>query len=388
MKIAIMMRAIDQDSGFRAYVEGLVEAMLRIDNKNTYLLLYRTAKHFGRFSSSENVKEILLWAPHKLLWDQVAVPYRAWREGADIIFNPKFSIPLVSHCPVVMGLQEPVWWAWPEHYEWLDIRYMRLMFPLYCRKAAHFFPMANWILEENRKHVGLPFTNSTVTYPAPQDHLRPVSDPAILEEFRARYRLPQKFILAVTRVDHPGLEGSKSFYPGKNVHTTVRAFMLCRDSIPHDLVIAGRRVREYLLYMGFNSADLERVHFVDFVPFEELAKLYSLADLGVFPAYYEGFGFALLGAMACGCPVIASETGACPEVVAGTAPLANPYDPSDFAAKILSVLNDEKLRQEIREKGLERAASLTWEKTARLTLDGFINAVESCKVTNKKLSFS
>ena len=99
MKIAVMLRAMDQDSGFRAYIEGLIENMLAIDTENSYLLIYRTNKHFGRFSAHKNVKEVLLSAPHKFAWDQVAVPYMAWKERADVIFNPKFTVPLISPLP-------------------------------------------------------------------------------------------------------------------------------------------------------------------------------------------------------------------------------------------------------------------------------------------------
>ncbi len=374
MKIAVMMRAIDQDSGFRVYVDGLLDALLRIDDENTYLLLYRTPKWFGRFGSFPNAREILLRAPHKFLWDQVAVPYRAWREGADVIFNPKFSVPLVSHCPVVMGLQEPAPWAWPQHYERFDVLYQRLMLPIYCRKAAHFFPMAQWILEENRKRLRLPFRSATVTHPAPHAHLHPVEDREALEKFRAHYRLPDPFLLVVTRVDHPGLDASQSFYPGKNPHTALRAFLLLRDRIPHHLVVAGRRVREYFIHMGFTEADFERVHFLDFVPFEHLAHLYSLATLLIVPPYYEGFGFGLMGAMAAGCPAVVSSAGACPEVVGDAALLADPESPADFAAQIERLLSDEPLRRELRRRALERAATWTWEKTARLTLEGLTRA--------------
>lgn len=375
MKIAIMMRAMDQDSGHRAIIEGLVDNLLRIDQENSYLLLYRTDKWLGRFSSAENVKEVLVKAPHKLAWDQVAVPYRAWREGADVIYNPKFSVPLVTHCPVVMGLHEPVWWAWPDHYEWLDVRYMRLMFPLYCRKTSHFFAISDFVIGENRKHLGLPFDNVTVTYPAPKEYFRPIDDAAALEQFRNEYNLPQRFIVSVTRVDHPGLDGSTSFFPGKNVETTVRAFMLCRDHIPHKLVIAGRRVREYLLHLGFTDSDLKDIHFTDFVPHEEIPKLHNLAELFILPSFYESYAMAFVEAMACGCPTIAAQTGACPEISGGAALLADPYDPTDFADRIIQVLTDKDLYLELKSKSLERAATFKWERTARIALEGLKRVV-------------
>jgi glycosyltransferase involved in cell wall biosynthesis len=368
MKIAIMMRAIDQDSAFRAIVENLIESMLRIDQDSVFLLFYRTPKWFGRFSSFPNVKEKLVWAPHKLLWDQVAVPYRAWREKADVIYNPKFSVPLLSPCPVTMGIHEPVWWAWPQHYERWDVFYMKMMLPLYLRKAAHCFPNSRFDLEETKKYLGLPLENTTVIYSAPSDYFHPIADSTTLQEFRTKYRLPEKFILSVTRVDHNGLD-NPTFYSGKNVETTLKAFALCRKSLPHKLVIAGRNVREYLIQSGWNDADLEGVYFTGFIPHEELPKLYNVADLFVIPSFYEGFGLTACEAMACGCPVVASQTGACPEVTGGAALLADPYDAADFAAKMTLLLSDEKLSQALREKGLQRAAHFTWDESARLVLE-------------------
>ncbi len=369
------MRPIDQPSGFQAFMKGIIKAMLQLDTINTYLLLYRTPKFLNYFDSFENAEALLLKAPNKLIWDQVAVPYTAWKKSADIIYNPKFSIPLISHCPVTMGLQEPAWWAWPEHYGRWDVAYIKTMLPLYCKKAVHFFPWSQFTIDENRKYLGLPFDNSTITYPAPNEYFRPITNPTTLKEFRRKYQLPQNFILTVTRVDHPGIDKSTSYYPGKNVETTLRAFTLIRDQIPHKLVIAGRRVRDFLLQTGWSHADLEGVHFTDFVPHEELPKLYTLADIFVIPSFYESFGFTLVEAMACGCPVVASQTGACPEISHGASILADPHDPSDFANKIISVINDEKLRQELKSKSLNRAAYFHWERAAKLTLESIAKVV-------------
>jgi glycosyltransferase involved in cell wall biosynthesis len=302
----------------------------------------------------------------------VAVPYRL--AEAHIIFNPKFSVPLVSPCPVTMGLQEPAWWTEPQYYEWFDVRYMRLMLPIYIRKSAHLFPMSQFNLDETRKYIRFPAKNVTVTLPAPHAHLRPIEDRGVLEEFRTRFRLPARFILSVTRVDHPGVEDSTSFYPGKNPHTTLRAFIRCRDKIEHDLVFAGRRVREYLIHAGFGEADFDRVHFTGFVPLNEIAKLFNLAELVVIPSFYEGTSLTLMEAMACGCPVVASQGGACPETAGGAALLADPHDPSDFERKILQVLGDDALRKSLRAKSLARAAYFSWERTARLTLEGLERA--------------
>lgn len=290
-----MMRPIDQDSGFHLYVDGLVEAMIKITEKNHYLLFYKTSKYFGRFKLYKNVTEKLLTSSNKLFWDQVVVPYNAWREGADVIFNPKFDVPLISHCPVTMGLQEPGYWVEPQDYERFDVIYQKIMLPIYSRRAAHVFPMAKFILEESRKYIDYPFKNATVTHPAPQEHLKPVTDSNILLQFKNKYSLPNKFILSITRADNPGMDKSHKWNACKNPLTTLRAFILLRDKIPHSLVIAGRRIKDYFLDSGYTEKDFERIHFINFVPFEELQNLYNLADLIVVPPTYEGFGFTLLG---------------------------------------------------------------------------------------------
>lgn len=378
MKIAIMMRAMDQDSGHRAIIEGLIENMLEIDQENTYLLLYRSSKWFGRFSSYRNTKEILVHAPQKFLWDQIAVPYRAWREGADIIYNEKFSVPLISHCPVAMGIHEPAWWAWPEHYEWWDIAYIKTMLPLYCRKASVLFAISNFIIEENRKYIGLSFNKAVVTYPAPREYFRPIHEPGLLESFREKYQLPERFILGVTRVDHVGNE-NPTYYGGKNVETIIRAYLLSRHEYPHKLVIAGRNVKEYLLHTGWTRDELEGVHFIGFVPHKEIPKLYNLASLFVIPSFYESYAMAMVEAMSCGCPVIASKTGACPEIGGGAAVLADPKKPEDFSQKMVNVLTNEDFRIGLRKKSLDRSTFFNWERSANITLQELKKTVRVMK---------
>jgi len=388
MKIAVMLRAMDQESGFRAYIEGLMENILAMDRTNSYLLFYRATKWYGRFSLYENVKEMVLRAPHKFAWDQIAVPYRAWKEGADIIFNPKFSVPLVSHCPVAMGIQEPDWYVYPEYYEWFDARYMKAMLPIYCRKASHLFPMSLFNLEESRKHLGLPLKNVTVTYTCPGKHMKPMDDPFPLETFREKYRLPERFLLCITRVDHPGLDNfqKRKFFPGKHPETVLKAFILCREHIPQHLVFAGRRVRDYMVSLGFQEKDFTRVHFLPFVPYEELPKLYNTADMSIVPTYYDGCSTTMMESMACGCPVIGSKTDACPEIGGGAALYADPYNPSDFAEKIVLLAKDVDLRNELKIKCRERAAYFDWARTAELTLNGLLNAAGGVPFDGKDMT--
>ena len=163
--------------------------------------------------------------------------------------------------------------------------------------------------------------------------------------------------------------------PGKNPETILRAFILCRDDIPHHLVFAGRRVRDYMVQLGFKDEDFMRVHFIDFVPYPELPKLYNTAEISIVPTYYDGCSTTMMEAMSCGCAVIASKIDACPEISAGATLHADPRDPSDFAEKIRLVVNNDSFRNELKLKCLERAAFFNWKNTASATLAGLERAV-------------
>lgn len=377
MKIAIMMRAMDQDSGHQAIIMGLVENMLRLDKNNTYLLLYRTNKFLGRFSDYSNATEKLITAPHKFIWDQVTVPYHAWKEGANIIYNPKFSVPLISHCPVVMGLHEPAWWAWPDHYEWFDRTYMKIMLPIYIKKSKHLFPISQFVVDECKKYINNPFNKVTICYPEPKPYFKKIEDSNILEAAREKYELPERFIFTTTRVDHPGLDHSDSFFPGKNPQTTVRAYLNIRNEIPHKLVIAGRRVKEFLLWYGFKEEELEGIYFLDFVVHEDLPSLLNLADLFVIPSFYESYAMALVEAMSCGCPVLAADSGACPEITGGAALLADPYKPEDFSEKMKKILSDETLIEKLGKDSLKRSLFFSWERSAQMAITKINNITSS-----------
>jgi glycosyltransferase involved in cell wall biosynthesis len=97
---------------------------------------------------------------------------------------------------------------------------------------------------------------------------------------------------------------------------------------------------------------------------EELARLYQGASAFVDPTLYEGFGYGVLEAMACGAPVVASNVTSVPEVVGDAGLLCNPSRPAEFAAALRRVLDDASLAADLRERGLARAASFTWEQTA------------------------
>jgi glycosyltransferase involved in cell wall biosynthesis len=375
MKVAIMMRAMDQESGFRANVETLVENMVTLGSKHNFLLLYRTQKNLGKFTLYPNVKEFLIKTSNKFIWDQFSVLYVSLKERADIIFNPKFSVPLLSPIPVTMGLQEHGFLTHPEFYEKWDVRYQRAMMPRYIHKCAHLFPMSKFALEENRRVLNLPLSNATVIYAGSSKEFRPIQKCEIISSFINKYKLPEKFILSVTRVDHTGLEGSTSFYGGKMPEITFRAFNKIKSKIPHTLVFAGKRIKEYLLYTEGKNIDLERVEFTEFVPYDEMPLLYNAADIFINSAPNEGFGMVNVQAMACGKAAVLANSGGSAEVGKDAALFAEPGNVNELSEKMLALLTDNKLKSKVENLCLIKSKDFSYENSAKICLDTLENLV-------------
>nr|HID12930.1 glycosyltransferase family 1 protein [Anaerolineae bacterium] len=160
--------------------------------------------------------------------------------------------------------------------------------------------------------------------------------------------------------------------PHKNLMRLIEAWSSVIKSLGFghwSLAIAGHwdprypQARQKVAELGLDS-----VIFLGEVAEADLPALYSAADLFVFPSLYEGFGLPVLEAMACGTPVVCSNTSSLPEIVGDAALTFDPLDVEEMAAKIKEALYDETLREEMREKGLRQAAKFSWEKTARETL--------------------
>jgi glycosyltransferase involved in cell wall biosynthesis len=182
-------------------------------------------------------------------------------------------------------------------------------------------------------------------------------------------------------VEKPYILYVGSIEPRKNLLRLVEAYAQLRRWSQHwNLVIVGSRnlwksspVAIKVASMGLQS----NVRFTGFVPDEDLPALYNGADLFCYLSLYEGFGLPVLEAMACGTPVITSNTSSLPEVAREAALLVNPYQVEDIVVAMRAVLSNHNLAQDLRERGLRRAAQFSWDRTARETI-----AVYQCILQN------
>lgn len=209
---------------------------------------------------------------------------------------------------------------------------------------------------------GLPLDRIAVIPCGVSDDFRPRRDPAAFAELCRRIGLPDApFILFVGGAD-----------PRKNHRTLVRAFAKRADELKGcRLVLIGDQTRRFgnmaetVAQCGVEG----RVICPGRLPVEDITRLYSHAEVFVFPSLYEGFGMPVIEAMACGAPVVTSNRTALPEVAGDAALLVNPENDDELAEAMVRILRDTPLRESLRAKGFTRARQFTWERASRQTLE-------------------
>jgi glycosyltransferase involved in cell wall biosynthesis len=174
--------------------------------------------------------------------------------------------------------------------------------------------------------------------------------------------------------------------PRKNQIGLIEAFARLlhqQPQLPHHLILTGKetwftpKVKEAARTSGF----ADRIHFTGWVSDAELLELYNACDCFVFPSFYEGFGLPILEAMACGRAVACSNTSAMPEVADGAGLLFDPNDTGEITRAMSDILLDSELRARMERLGVQRAATFSWQSSARATLDVYSEVVGESRFT-------
>jgi len=357
MRIGVMLRHYEQqEGGVKVYTKKLLPLLLSRGVRHTYVLIYQNPKLIGTYAAHANVEEVAVRMPGTVFWDQLAVPWVARRKKLDLIFNPKFTVPFLGKEKKVFVLHGSEWFVIPEHFRTYDQWYFKNAVPLYCRTADAFIAVSHAVKRDVVEHVGVPEDKVVPIHNGFDPALfKPTRDSIVLGRIRAKYQLPEKFILWVGQIESR-----------KNVARLLAAFARIKDEFPHDLVIAGeQRFTTAAELEAMESLGIrDRVRFPGWIEHTDLPAVYALADHFSFPSLYEGFGIPLIEAMACGCPIVTATTCAPPEVCDGAAVLVDPLNVDAIADGMRRVIGDADLRARLIARGLQRAADFGWQRCA------------------------
>jgi len=223
------------------------------------------------------------------------------------------------------------------------------------KKADHIITGSNFTKQEIILYMQISQDKISVIYHGVNHELYKEYPKDELQETKAKFDLPKEFLLFVGSIE-----------PRKNLLTLLRAYnLLSKDEKANlPLILVGFKGWENKEIMQEIEKNKEHIRYLGYVTDMQLAHIYNLAAIFVYPSLYEGFGLPPLEAMACGTPVIVSNTASIPEVCGDAALYVEPMEIQDIKDKILMLANDKKLREELSQKSKAQAAYFSWEKSA------------------------
>ncbi|MGC9396610.1 MAG: glycosyltransferase family 4 protein [Anaerolineae bacterium] len=365
------------ETGSGQYVRALVAALAETAPTAQFVVLLPSASVSAATVLASNIEFRVVLGRRsnlgKLWWEQVTLPRMARGCGADLLHVPYWAPPLHTTIPTVVTIHDLIPLLLKPYRGGPLVR----LYTAFVRATS---PRATLLLTDSEAsrqdiiaHLYVPPDRVRTVYlavgeayadlsgfPKPDRSSAVTEDAAVLEQL--------------------GVQPGYVLYLGgfdvrKNVRAVCAAFARVAQAVPNArLVIAGKLPaidsdfapdpRRLAREAGIPNGG---VRFVDFVPEEAKPALYRGARAFVFPSIYEGFGLPPLEALACGTPVVGSNTSSLPEVVGDAGVLVDPADVDEMADALIHLLTDDAFHAELQQRALHQAASFSWETTARET---------------------
>jgi glycosyltransferase involved in cell wall biosynthesis len=370
VKVGIIAYAWERSSppSFVSYTLKLVEAMSR-SGGDLEITLLATSKEGAWHAPSQFRTRVLpgcKWLPGLLSLGNLAAAQAARACELDIVHDPNGFSPFLlrtrsTRWEATVTIHDLVSYVYPETHTAFTNFYQRVWLPIGLRHATAVVAVSQNSKEDVCRYLSFDPQKIVVIPCGVDSRFSPLSEDGERDRLAERYGVRGPYVLYLGDIQ-----------PRKNLTTLLLAFGQLRKSLPeHTLVVAGAPAwKDQAIYNMVTKLALdEDVLFTGYVADADVPALYRQASLFAFPSIYEGFGRPPLEAMACGTPVVTSNTSSLPEVVGDAAVLVDPLDISELAGAMERVLTDTGLQRSLIEKGLARAKQFTWERTARETIN-------------------
>ena len=375
MRIAVNAHLIAHTRSFRRagishYVEQTLAQLGQIDQENLYDIYTTRGLDAAALGLPPNFRVRPSMLPTinprvRIPWEQLIAPALLRASGADIFHGVHSVVPLSCPVPSVVTIHDLAFIRFPQTFRAYNRAYLDFATRMSARRAARILVVSEHTKREVVGMLGVPAERVIVTPNAARDHFRPPVS-AALNAFRARHHLPERFVLYVGTLE-----------PRKNLTTLLDAYAEVSRRFPDvPLLVGGGKGWLYdAIFERLDTLGLrDKVTFVGYLDEDELPFWYAAATVFVFPSIYEGFGMPPLEAMACGTPVVTSNTSSLPEVVGDAGLMVDPHSADALADALTRVLNDRELHADLAERGLRRATTFTWRTTAERTLRAYQEA--------------
>ena len=349
----------------------LIKNLQIIDKDNEYFIFVKPDHDASAICNTKNFNIIEIPGGPYPIWEQYKLPKIAKAYKCDILHCTSNTAPLFGKIPLVTTLHDIIYmenslkdllFSDASAYQKFGNLYRRLIVTSIVKKSKRLITVSNYEKENINNFFKLNDKNIQTIHNGVNEKYKTEISEEALAELKTNYKLPKHYLLHISNRD-----------PRKN---TKRVLLAYKDFIKvntarYKLVMLGCNDHNLKIILAeIDALDLyEHIVLTGYVPDEDLPIIYHLAALFLFPSLREGFGIPIIEAMACGVPVITSNTSSMPEVAGDAAHLINPNKKEEITNGIMKILSDVNYKNGLIEKGLKRYKQFTWEFMAIQVLD-------------------
>ncbi|MBV9323636.1 MAG: glycosyltransferase family 4 protein [Chloroflexi bacterium] len=300
----------------------------------------------------------------RILWEQTSFARQLRQLKPDLVHGMAYAVPVGWSGPSVVTVYDLSFLLFPRAFRPANRIYLAATTRAAAKRSRRVLTISEHARRDIVRLLSVPEECVDVTYPAVEDRYRRLPEDEV-EAFRTVRGLPEAFVFTLGTLE-----------PRKNLVGLLQAYARLRKPRPPVYVAGGTGWRVSPIFDTVRQLRLEDdVHFLGFVPEDELPLWYNAARLFAFPSLYEGFGLPVLEAMACGAPVVTSTAASLPEVSGKAAVLVPPQDTDRIAQEMARVLDDPQLCMELRAAGRIQASRFSWRAMTDQTVASYSHAV-------------
>jgi len=371
MRIGIDARSLHLE-GVGRYIKELIKALSTIDNTNEYIIYISQRNYLKYFKScinKTNFNFIYIPVNNFDLHKQPIFISRLFRDNIDLFHaTDHWFVPLKLPCPLVTTFHDLMIKTRPLSLSLQARFYSKVASWIAIKKSSSIITVSEFNKKEIIKYYPSIQNKITVIPLGVSNEFFLIKDKSKIKNILKKYNILKNYFLFV---------GSLRNY--KNLSTLFKAFALLPAYIKsnYDIIIAAKIDHKYKkIFSLVKKLSLDNyVHFINYVPTQDLVLLYNGATCFITLSLYESFCLPIIEAMACGTPVIASKIMAIPEVGGDAILLVNPFNISEIKEALIKIVENRNLRNTLVQKGLQRALNFSWIKTAQETIKVYEKAV-------------
>src|SRR3989338_8053121 len=350
-------------AGVSCYTRNLLNELNILSGQGQFLIFKISEERnaINKINKKPGISRFFRAVKHTL-WEQLYLPFLLFARGASVFHSPAFVCPIIKTCPTIVTIHDMAYFLYPDKFVCTYRFYLKFWIPLSVRTADKIITDSACSKKDIVRLLKIPESKVEVVYLGKDAKFRPITDTALLEDYKRANELPDNFMLYVGTLE-----------PRKNITGLFKAYRIFKNkrlNLEYNLIIAGEK--GWMWAEIFNMVEelglKDSTKFLCYISDNDLPLLYNSARLFVYPSLYEGFGLPPLEAMACGIPVITSNNSSLPEIVSGAGIMVDPYDSDALAQAMSEVLTNKRQYETMVENGLKKAKEFSWKNTADKTI--------------------